>query len=549
MLKTNLAAIEVSGDEVRVAIVRAGGRRPEVLELASASAVYTDPAEREEALGRALDQALEKTTTRVVGYVYCASSAKTIVRNLTIPFRGARRVATAVKFELEPYLALPIENLTLDFVQIGEFEGQTEVLAVAMRNDQVALDRVPLQAAGVEVDAITVDAAALTSLWASSRTLKGLQAVLHLRERDACIAITHNKKLAFFRNLPYSAQQVEASPEALARDAANTLRAFAAKWAGGGEVERLCVTGISLGHAEAAALSETIGIPVDHEIMLSGVTVQMAAKAALHEHAEFNHWEALVGAAHAAATGSFHLDLTREHAQTGATVRAVAGHVIFSCALAFLLICGWGFYFYERAQQNELLAQQLADQTAALNEEILALQEGSLPEGIDPAVFTDPPLIDVLRELGNKLPSDKVDVSEIRIAAPNARSAWLTVEGKVGNSGQLVEIYEELKKSPLFSFDGEPDVRVEEGVTTFSIKANRPVAATPGEAAAAAEAVPAADGAVEPAPLPEATPAAEAAPAEAAPAAAEPAPAPAEPAPAEPAPAAETPAPAEAPQS
>lgn len=501
-LKSNIAAIEVAGDEVRVAAVRVGGRLPEVLELHSAIAHYEDPAEREEALGRTLDQILERMSTRVVSYVSCASSARTIVRNVTIPFRGARRVAAAVKFELEPYLALPIEDLTVDFVQVGEFDGQTEVLAMGMRNDHLAAERAMLQAAGVEADAITVDAAALTGLWAALHPSKGLQAVLHLREHDSCVAIVYNKKLAFFRSLPYSAEQVESAPDALARDVANTLRAFATKWRGGGEVESLCVTGISLGASETEALSLAVGIPVNHEIMISAVPRHGNAAKEAGAHLTFNHWEALVGAAHAAASGSFHLDLTREEYQSGPIVRAAAGHVIFSCCLAFLLLCGWAFYYYQGTQQNISLASQLQDQTALISQEILALQENTLPSGVEPVVFMDAVLLEVLLELASKLPEDQIKVSEIRIASPNTRGSWITIEGEVGNSGQLVAVYNNLKSSRLLAFNAEPELRVQGAQTTFTIRADRPVAGAALVAAAESTTEPEAavsEGAAEPA--------------------------------------------------
>lgn len=515
-LKSNIAAIEVAGDEVRVAVVRVGGRLPEVLELHASRAHYEDPAEREEALGRTLDTLLENLNTRVVSYVSCASSARTIVRNVTIPFRGARRVAAAVKFELEPYLALPIEDLTVDFVQVGEFDGQTEVLAIAMRNDHLAAERAMLQSAGVEADAITIDAAALTALWATLHPDKGLRAVLHLREHDACVAIVHNRKLAFFRNLPYPAAQVEANPAALARDVANTLRAFTSKWRGGGDVERLCVTGVALGPAEAEALSAAIGVPVDHEIMLAALPRHGAAASAAGAHVTFNHWEALIGAAHAASSGSFHLDLTREETQAGPVIRAAAGHVLFSSGLAFLLLCGWAFYYYQAAQQNAALVQRLQEETALLGEQMLELQQETLPAGVDTAVFTDPVLLDVLKELGAKLPEDRIKVSEIRIASPNARSSWITIAGEVGNSGQLVEVYNDLRNSKLLAFNAEPELSVQGAQTTFTIRADRPVAgavadATAAEPAAAPEAQPAAEQPAAPAepPAPETAPAPE----------------------------------------
>jgi hypothetical protein len=149
---------------------------------------------------------------------------------------------------------------------------------------------------------------------------------------------------------------------------------------------------------------------------------------------------------------------------------------------------------------------------------MLELQQETLPDGVDTAVFTDPVLLDVLKELGAKLPEDRIKVSEIRIASPNARSSWITIAGEVGNSGQLVEVYNDLKNSKLLAFNAEPELSVQGSQTTFTIRADRPVpgveAEVPAvEAAAAPEAQPESEAPAAPAETPPAEPAPEPAPA------------------------------------
>ena len=255
-LKAKVAAIEFSGDEVRLAVARTGRRLPKVLELHSCRAQYETPEERPDALRVAVSTVVKRMKNRPSTYVLCVSSALCVVRTLTIPFRGARKVAQVAPSELEPYLAFPIEELAIDFRMVLEVDKQTDVLAVGIRREVLQEQLGLLETAGIDVEGVDVDAAAITGLWRSVKTgLKGLHAALHVREEGSILAITHNNTLAYFRHLSFDAARLRDHPLAAARDVQNSLRAFQTGWRGDSDVASLTLTGTSLSDGNAPEAS------------------------------------------------------------------------------------------------------------------------------------------------------------------------------------------------------------------------------------------------------------------------------------------------------
>src|SRR5690606_9664090 len=152
-------------------------------------------------------------------YVLCVSCQHSIVRALTIPFKGSRKVAAAVAFELEPYLAVPIEDLVVDHTVIREVEGETEVLAVGVRGDLLHEQVDLLQEAGITVEGITLDVAGLTTLWMTGRkSVSGLHAVLHIRESGGILTVVFNRSIAFYRPLTVPVNRMREDPQAVARE-------------------------------------------------------------------------------------------------------------------------------------------------------------------------------------------------------------------------------------------------------------------------------------------------------------------------------------------
>jgi len=271
-LSAKIAGLEIVGDEVRVALVKTGAKRPTILEAHVTRATYADPAKRFDAMVTAVKSAVDKLKTRPTCFVLCASGLNGVARILTVPFKGRKRVATAVPFELEPYLAVPIEEMAVDFSIIREVEGKTETLAIAMRMSSLEEHLAVLKGAGIDPEEINLDAAGLTALWYGRQTGKlGLTAALHVREQGAVLAVVNEKVLAYIRYLSIPAARFRDNPAAAARDVQNSLRAFLAGWQSGVAVQGICVTGIALTAEEQAEFEDILLVPVRYENLVEGL--------------------------------------------------------------------------------------------------------------------------------------------------------------------------------------------------------------------------------------------------------------------------------------
>lgn len=182
-LPAKIGAVEFDDDEIRLAVVNTGGRVPSILDVSVCRAVYESASERFEALVAAVKHARAQLKAKPSAWVVCAGSDNAIARKLVLPFKGRGKVAAAVPFELEPYLAFPIDELAVDYSIIREADGNTEVLAVGVRRTLLEEQLDVLSAGGITAEGIGLDAAGLSSLLrACQGGTAGLTAALHARE-------------------------------------------------------------------------------------------------------------------------------------------------------------------------------------------------------------------------------------------------------------------------------------------------------------------------------------------------------------------------------
>ncbi len=533
--RARIAAIELAGDEVRLAVIKTGGRLPKVLGLYACRAQYADPEQRTEALIDAVKDVVARANAHAAAYVLCISSFHSIVRTLTIPFRGARKVAAAVQFELEPYLAFPIEELVVDFSTVLEADGQTDVLAVGLRRAVIAEHLAILNAAGIDPDSIDIDALGLTGLWTAMQSRrKGLHAVLHVRDAGSILAITSDKKLAYFRFLSFDAAQMTAHPVAAAREVGNSLRAFQVGWRGTGpggapaEIASLCVTGsiFTDSLAERERFEHEFDVPITYEPMLarlkavphpevSSVRLEAAPKApgllesisedalasgiegqgsagdvpeAEEPHVEApaspmsssNVWEAVVGVAMGAAGGGYAMNFRKDDLAPRNVARGIVPHILVASCLALLLLAGVAWFYHDARARNIAAGQEIQTQIDALEQEVAQLKN----EGVNVSMeyFSDPSLLDILNEIAQRMPNEKAAITDIRVERPEsgdsmggdsgAQQPWITIRGKVIDDAKFGQAVDSLKQSPMMTID-EPELKLEKNESTFKIVARR----------------------------------------------------------------------------
>ncbi|MFP4190881.1 MAG: pilus assembly protein PilM [Candidatus Hydrogenedentota bacterium] len=530
-LTARVGAFEFDGDTVRLAIVRTGGRLPTVLELHAAQASYDAPEQRFEALAQAARDVLGKVKTPPAVYTLSASSAYSVVRKMRMPFKGHKRVAAAVPFELEPYLAFPLEELVVDFTVMGEQGGQTDVLAVGMRVEHLEQEAAALEAAGAAIQGINLDVAGLTSLWMSAhKEPANLQALAHVRPNGCILAAVNNKRLVFFRHLSVDAAQFHGNPAAAAREIQNTLRGFLASWDRElGDVAALTVTGVELFEEERNLFESGFRIPVQYERLMSqlrGPAFEGAKKDAAaggadkeapeeiaggeegeaapetagreSEHEAHDAWVAPIGVAHAAAGGGFGFEFRKGPLARQNEFREYLRHAAFSGVLALIVLIGYAAFAYVDYRQTQAALEDIDRQMwdiyaeafpeaaddyepgeeppygwreayTRMQEEIQENPE--LGQSVSAELFNMPTLLDVLTEISEAMPEGEVHITNLSIQG--SRNPRIQLEGEVTDPQAFNNAFASLQESEMFTISEEPTRRVEGGRETFTITARR----------------------------------------------------------------------------
>ncbi len=494
-VSARIGAIEIAGDEIRVAIVKTGRRLPRVVELRRARAIYASEEDRRAATVAALKDALAQVKSQPALYVLCVSGAWSIARQLTIPFKGARRVAAAVQFELEPYLAFPVEELLIDHLVVREVEGETHTLIVGLRRDIVEERLGLLDEAGISVEGIGVDSVGAAALWAMRQgNVHGCHAHLHVLPGSSSISIVNDRRLALIRHLSSGAERVLEHPAAAAREVRNILRAFAANWQGGIEIASLTVSGISMFDDDRALFEAELGIPVQFADIVSGLPgVQVDDLPPGEIDA---HWGGSVGVASAMGGGVFRLDFQRDGLPGAGNQRGMMGHALFTLVLVLIALGGYtGLRFVEHRdnlakverigeqvwsvfketypEAEQAQARPVADiggfkSLAAIEDAVEEESRMSQSYSID--TFSKPSMLDILAELAKNLPSEKASIKSLKIQGVGGYE--VTISGEIVDGAAFSEAYENLKQSTIIKVKPDGLNRSSsEGKQTFVISA------------------------------------------------------------------------------
>ncbi len=121
---TALKVVELRGMWRGFEVVKAAERR-----LPAETGVACPP----EQVAQALTELLSAHAIRPAHVVSAIPAHATFVRNLLLPFRDPRKIREVLKFELEPHIPLPVEDVIVDFAKLRDTDaGGSEVLAAAV---------------------------------------------------------------------------------------------------------------------------------------------------------------------------------------------------------------------------------------------------------------------------------------------------------------------------------------------------------------------------------------------------------------------------------
>ncbi len=121
-----------------------------------------------EQVGLALKNSWSRAGFRARKVLLGVSNQGVLVRHITVPGVPLDKLKNIIRFQAQEYLPIPLESVVLDFLVLGEIEGQNEteklweVLLVAARRDMLEKFILALQVAGLEP--VDIDVASMAAI-------------------------------------------------------------------------------------------------------------------------------------------------------------------------------------------------------------------------------------------------------------------------------------------------------------------------------------------------------------------------------------------------
>jgi general secretion pathway protein L len=146
--------------------------------------------------------------------VTCLPASTAFVRNIPVPFRKTSRLENIIKYQMEPYLPRPVEEMEVDFLS-PDPEGLATVAAVPKEIISEHLGR--MTDAGIEPDLVTLNAVALLMLHRHLPEKNRAETVglIYVAQDHSIVEVIHRDGLDFLRILPYGLADPETISETL----------------------------------------------------------------------------------------------------------------------------------------------------------------------------------------------------------------------------------------------------------------------------------------------------------------------------------------------
>jgi type IV pilus assembly protein PilM len=172
------------------------------------------------------------------------SAQQATVRSLEIPFSEEEKARQVLKFQTEPYLAFPIEEVIVDFYDTGTASpGKMKVLLTAIHKGVVGEHLELLSRAQIDPEVVDGDfmAVASTAVWVDRGLSQGAAIVMDVGDSKTIACYVEDGKLLAMRCIPFGGKELTESNRGQA-ELDRTVRYFTSQ-VRGGRFERVVLSG------------------------------------------------------------------------------------------------------------------------------------------------------------------------------------------------------------------------------------------------------------------------------------------------------------------
>ena len=247
IFQSRSVGIDIRPDSIRIAVAVSQGGRTKILDLLERE--IPEPAEGEAAdptgtVDRVLGDALKEIGASSDVWVACLPAAGSINRLLDTPLTDSAKIKQTLKFQIEPQIPYPVDQVISDFTLARKLDEGSEILAVAVTKESVSERLRPLRSAGIDPHILTLDALALADFYITPFDFSDdrITALLLMDAASPFLGFFVGEKLVGYRSLE-RVDPDDASISGMIKELRRSLVGFRPSAGESGEIGALCVGG------------------------------------------------------------------------------------------------------------------------------------------------------------------------------------------------------------------------------------------------------------------------------------------------------------------
>ncbi len=246
MFQTRSIGIDIQLNSVKIAVATTTQHgRIKVLNLIEKKLPEAPEQETKAVTASAIREAFAENALNGDICVASLPAARSINRQVTTPITDSRKIRETLKFQIEPQIPYPIEQVVSDFVVIQKKADATEMLAIAVTKEIVS-DRLEiLEMAGVDPHIITLDALALADFYINQYDFSpgSTTALLRVGRDSSFLGFFCGDRLSGYRNLDGIPPADAAAEKKMVKEIQRSLLSFQSAEPASSEIRTLCVSG------------------------------------------------------------------------------------------------------------------------------------------------------------------------------------------------------------------------------------------------------------------------------------------------------------------
>ncbi|MBI4831346.1 MAG: pilus assembly protein PilM, partial [Candidatus Lindowbacteria bacterium] len=245
ILETKSVGIDIQPDSVKIAVASAQGGRTKVLRLISKPIPEAADQETKAVTASIIKEAFEENGLNGDTCVTALPAAASINRVLTSPVTAPAKIRQTLKFQIEPQIPFPVDQIISDYVLIRKSDDGAECLAIAVNKSLISDKLEVLKLAGVEPNILTLDALALADFYTDPFDFSPdkVTVLLHAGRKSSFLGFFNGEKLVAYRSLDGLSEDNEDAVRKMAREIQRSIIAFQPPAGVDAEIGTLCIAG------------------------------------------------------------------------------------------------------------------------------------------------------------------------------------------------------------------------------------------------------------------------------------------------------------------